>query len=280
MRVLDRSEFRDESGKITLENRVRGTLRFGLAWYGLMQAQDAVTERLNHSLSNDYSLLRNVLIPKTTIIASLILIGPQGVFVLLASPARGVFRAKDDEWLAHSGGHFRPVRPNLPQSALVMAQVLLEYYRGLGYGLTQVDAAVIFSNPQAHVDTLHPRARIVLADAIEHYAASLREQPPIMDREDAQLLIEALLHPDEGAAVEAPAVPPTSAPVAGPVQRAPEAAGPFQLDQRQVPRAYRPRRRRARIERRQWILLGIMLVVEVCILAAFAALVFYPNLLS
>ena len=265
---------------ISLENRVRGTLRFGLAWYGIMQAQEAVTDRLNRSLSNDYSLLRNVLIPGTAIIASLILIGPQGVFVLLASPARGVFRAKDDEWLAHSGGHFRPIRPNLPHSALVMAQVLLEYYRGLGYGLPQVDAAIIFTNPQAHVDTLHPRARIVLADAIEHYAASLREQPPIMDREDAQLLIEAVLHPDGGKPAEAPAVPATPAPASAPARPAPEAVGPFQLDQRKVPKAYRSRRRRARIERRQWILLGVMLIVEACILAAFAALVFNPTLLS
>jgi len=281
MRVLDRSEFRDDTGKITLENRLRGTLRFGLSWYGIMQAQEAVTDRLNRSLSNDYSLLRSVLIPGTTIIASLILIGPQGVFVLLASPARGVFRAKDDEWLAHSGGHFRPVRPNLPQSALVMAQVLLEYYRGLGYGLPQVDAAIVFTNPQAHVDTLHPRARIVLADAIEHYAASLREQPPIMDREDAQALIDALLHPDQGQpAAEAPAAPPTPAPVPSPVRPAPEAVGPFQLDQRKVPAAYKPRRRRARIERRQWILLGVMLLFEVCILAAFATMVFFPTVLS
>ena len=278
MRVLERSEFRDENGKISLENRLRGTLRYGLAWYALMQAQEAVTETLNRSLSNDYHLLRNVLVPGTGLIASLILIGPQGVYALLASPARGVFRAKDEEWLSHSGGHFRPARPNLPRSALAAAQTLLEYFRGLGYGLPQVDAAVIFTSPQAHVDTVNPRARIVLADAIEHFAASLRDQPPIMDREDAQLLIDGLLHrPEAQPIAEVAPAPPVRRPAPG--QPAPEAVGPFQLDQRNVPRALRPRRRRAGMRRSQWMLLGAMVVVELCVLAAFATLVFFPTLL-
>jgi hypothetical protein len=117
MRVLERSEFRDENGKISLQNRLRGSLRYGPAWFGIMQAQETVTETLSRSLSNDYHLLRNVHVPGTGLIASMILIGPQGVYTLLATPTRGVFRAKDEEWMSHSGGHFRPVRPNL-QGAL------------------------------------------------------------------------------------------------------------------------------------------------------------------
>jgi hypothetical protein len=278
MRVIDRSEFRDENDKISLENRVRGTLRFGLPWYGIMGAQEAVTETLNRSLSNDYHLLRNVFVPGTGLIASLILIGPQGVYAMLASPVSGVFRAKDEEWLSHSGGHFRPARPNLQQSALAMAQVLLEYFHGMGYGLPQVEAALIFTSPQAHVDTVHPRARIVLADGVEHFAANMRDQPPIMDREDAQLLMDGLLHrPEAPSTVEPEPTPVAPRPAAGP---APEAVGPFGLDQRKVPRHLRPRRRRARLGRSQRLLLGTMVMVEVCILAAFAALIFLPTLLS
>src|SRR3972149_2504897 len=108
MRILERSEFRDENGKISLQNRLRGSLRYGTAWYGIMQAQETVTETLNRSLSNDYHLLRNLLVPGTGLIASMILIGPPGVYALLASPASGVFRAKDEEWMSHSRGHFRP----------------------------------------------------------------------------------------------------------------------------------------------------------------------------
>jgi len=276
MRVIERSEFRDEDGKITLQNRVRGSLRFGLSWYGVMQAQQAVSERLNKSLSNDYHLLRNILIPGTGVITSLILVGPQGVYAILPSPTGGVFRAKDDEWMTHSGGHFRPARPNLQQSALTAADLLLTYFHGLGYDLPQVEPVLMFTNPRAHVDTVHPRARIVLADALEHFAANLREQPPIMDREDGQLLIEALLHPPQPK-VEEVLAPPPPRPLP-PSAVAPAAAGPFQLDEREAPPPPRPRRRRG-LRRREILLLGAMLLMEVCILGAFAAIILVPDLL-
>ena len=277
MRIIERSEFRTEDAKISFRERLRGSLRFGPSWYGIMQAQQVVSDRLNKSLPNDYHLLRNVLIPGTGLIASLILIGPQGVLLILPSPTGGVFRAKDDEWLAHSGGHFRPARPNLPQTALTAADVLLKYLQGQGYALPQVDAVVMFTDPRAHVDTVHPRARIVLADALEHFAANLREQPPIMDREDTQLLIEALLHPPEPK-VEEVAAPPAPRPLPPAAVGAPAAAGPFQLDDREVPPPPRPRRRRG-LQRREALLLVAMVLLEGCLLAAFAVMVFYPSLI-
>ncbi|HMK07455.1 MAG TPA: hypothetical protein VK449_00315 [Anaerolineales bacterium] len=280
MRVIERSEYRDEDGVISLQNRVRGSLRFGFPWYGVMRAQQTVTDRLNKSLSNDYHLLRNVLVPGSGVIVSLTLIGPQGVYAILPSPSGGVFRAKDDEWLSHSGGHFRPARPNLQQGALAAADLLLQYFHKAGYDLPQVEAVLMFTDPRAHVDTVHPRARVVLADALEHFAANLREQPPIMDREDAQLLIDALLHPPEPKVEPAPAPaapPPLPASAVAPAT----SAGPFQLEERKVPAAPRPARRRRRgLRRREVVLLGAMLVVEICILAAFAVLVFYPGLLG
>jgi hypothetical protein len=241
-----------------------------------MQAQQAVSERLNKSLSNDYHLLRNILIPGTGVITSLVLVGPQGVYAILPSPTGGVFRAKDDEWMTHSGGHFRPARPNLQQSALTAADLLLTYFHGLGYDLPQVEPVLMFTNPRAHVDTVHPRARIVLADALEHFAANLREQPPIMDREDGQLLIEALLHPPQPKVEEVQAPPPPRP--LPPSAVAPAAAGPFQLDEREAPRPPRSRRRRG-LRRREILLLGAMLLMEVCILGAFAAIILVPDLL-
>jgi len=277
MRVIEQSDFRDENGKISLQNRLQGTLRFGFPWYGVMQAQEVVTERFNKGLPNEYHLLRNVLVPGTGVIVSLILLGPQGVYAILPSPSGGVFRAKDDEWLSHSSGHFRPARPNLQQSAIAAAKLLLEYFHRTGYALPTVEPVLIFTNPQAHVDTVHPKARIVLADALEHFAGNMREQPPIMDREDAQLLIEALLHPPQEKVepVAAPAPPRPLPPSA--VAVGDRDAGPFQLDERKVPPP--PRRRRRGLARRELLLLGAMLLVEVCILAAFAGMVLYPDLI-
>jgi hypothetical protein len=275
MRVIERSEYYDELAGITLQNRVRGTLRFGLKWYPQIQAQQGVTDRLARNLPNEYSLIRNLLVPRTGLIASLILIGPQGVYAIYPSSARGVFRAKDDEWLSHSGGRFRATRPNLQALATATSEVLLQYFRDLGYGLPTVEPVLVFTDPAAHVDTVHPSTRIVLADAIEHFAGNLRGQPPIMDSEDVQLLVNALLHPPEPEAEPEPEPAPPAprpTPTVGP---ATPQAGPFQLEEKKVPR----RRGRARLQPRQRNLLLAMVVVEVCLLVAFVLLILYPSLL-
>jgi hypothetical protein len=303
MKVIDKSEFRDENGEITLQNRIRGTLRYGLPWYGILEAQLVVSERLGKSLPNEYTLLRNVLIPGTGLIASMILIGPQGVRTLTASPIGGVYRAKADEWLVQASGGFRKSHPNLQQLALNTSEIVLKYLRDQGYALPEVEAVLIFSNPRAHVDAAAPRARIVLADAIEHFAANLRQAQAIMDAEDVKVVVEAILHPriaepePAPASVRRPVAPPaprlrpTAPPVASPAaQHAPEVApiagpSPFHLEARAAPLARRRAeeisrtRRWLGLTRRQWILLGILLLGEVTVVAIFA-LVIYINILG
>jgi hypothetical protein len=98
-----------------------------------------------------------------------------------------------------------------------------------------------------------------------------------MDREDGQLLIDALLHPPQPKVEEALApAPPRPLPPSA-VAPAGAAVGPFQLEERKVPR--RPRRRRGGLRAREILLLGVMLLVEIVILAAFAAMVLYPDLI-
>lgn len=209
MRVIERSEFRDQEGVISLENRFRGTLRHGLAWYGGMEVQVAVTERLSSVLGNDHNLIRNLAIPGTDLVVPLILLGPQGVRVVLPTPLRGVYRAKGDEWLTFDGGarRFKRVRPNQQVIALNLADAVLKYLRSQGFGLPEVEAVLIFTNPRTHVDTARPRVRIVMADGVEHLAANLQQLHPIMDQEDIDALVNALLHPKspQGEGAEEPA---------------------------------------------------------------------------
>jgi hypothetical protein len=282
MKVIDKSEFRDENGLISFENRLRGTLRYGLPWFGIMQSQMIISDRLGKGLANDYTLLRNVLIPGTGLIASMILVGPQGVRAITASPLRGVYRAKGEEWLVQSAGGFRNSNPNLQHMAVTTAEVILRYLHERGYSLPEVEPVLAFSNPRAHVDAAHPNARIVQADGVDHLAANLRQLPPIMDGEDVNLVVDALLRPKAPEPEPEPPAPapraarllaPSGPPPPGPFpEAAPLAgAGPFRLEERPV--ASSRRRRRLRLNRRQWILLGLLLAAEVVIVAVFAVLI-------
>jgi hypothetical protein len=191
-------------------------------------------------------------------------------------PPGGVFRAKEDEWLSQAAAF--PARPsNLQQAALAAADILLKFFQGAGYGLPQVEPILMFTDHRAHVDTVHPQTRIVLADAIEHFAAHMREQPPIMDREDGQLLIDALLHPPEAAVEEVRTRAPVQLP---PSAVSPGAdAGPFQLDERGPSGAQKPRPRAARGGGLREILLFRRMLSSSLDSAAFAAIVLYPDLL-
>ncbi len=300
MKVIDKSEFRDENGEISLQNRIRGTLRYGTPWYGVLQSQIAVSDRLGKGLSNDYTLLRNVLIPGTGLIASMILVGPQGVRTLTASPIGGVFRAKGDEWLAQTSGGFRKSHPNLQQTAITTSEVVLKYLHDQGYGLPEVEAVLIFTNPRAHVDAASPRARIVMADAVEHFASNLQRTEPIMDADDVKVVVEAILHPKQAEPEPPPpprptAPPPpqirpsaqTAPPAAQPFSEAAPIAGPspFHLEARAGRLARRRaeeisrRRRWLGLTRRQWILLGLLLFGELVVVGVFA-LVVYLNILG
>jgi hypothetical protein len=197
MIVIERSTFRDESGTISLENRLRGAFQFGLRWHGEMEAQQAVTKRLLNSLGDEHVLVRNQVVPGTEVIIPLILLSPQGVRVLVPTPIRGIYRAKLDEWLTFDGGsrRFKRVRPNLQGLALNMSVQLLRFLKGQGYPLPEIESVLIFTNPRTHVDTARPSVRIVLADAIDHFASNLQKFPSIMDGEDIGAVLDSLATP-------------------------------------------------------------------------------------
>ena len=197
MIVRDLSEYRAEDGSISIENRIRATIDYGLGWYGDMQAQDFITSRLQKILDNEHTLLRNVPLAGTNLSAPMILLGPQGVRLIHASRIRGIFRAKDEDWQKFDGRlrRFKSTRPNIQLQALSMARGILRYLQAQGFPLPELEAVMIFANPQTHVDMAAPAAKIVLADAIDHFASNLLEMQPIMDQEDIIMVAEALTNP-------------------------------------------------------------------------------------
>ncbi len=201
MRVVERSEFLDENGEITLENRLRAALRNGLRWYGEIMAQQAVTERLSPALASDHVLVRNFTLPGTSTLVPMALVGPEGVRVLVASPIRGVFRAKGEEWMTFNSGarRFRKVRPNLQAIASGMADAVLKYLNAAGFPIPEVEPVLLMTDPRTHVDTARPHVRIVLSDAIEHFAANLLQLPAIMDQEDVANVSDVLVYAREAA---------------------------------------------------------------------------------
>jgi hypothetical protein len=278
MRVIEKSPFIDAEGEISLENRVRATLKHGLSWYGEIQSQDYVTGRLERALDDNHVLVRNAELPGADVTLPLVLISPQGVHLILASPARGIFRAKGDTWLAFSqrGQRFLPAKPNLQARAMAFAQALLTYVQNQGVPLPEIEPILAMSDPRSHVDSVDPETRIVQADGIRHIATSMEKAPAIMDQEDIQHISNLLTRPPESAFRPQRETPlPEPEPAAAPVRPVPKPAideDPFNFEM--VAERHR-RRTLLGMSIGQIGLLGGMLLVELVIIGVLAYLVIF-----
>ncbi len=273
MQINDRSKFRNEQGVISLEHRILATLKHGLDWYGEMEAQDFITRKIGRVLGDEHTLLRNVPLVGTDVLAPMILFSPQGVRLIQPSAAHGNFRASEDQWMSFNGRtrQFKPAQPNLQFRALALARGLRRYFEAQGFALPELEALLIFTNPQTLVDRANPQARIVMADAIEHFASSLQERQQIMDQEDIQMLVDALLNPKLPEPEPAPEPEP---------QQLEEAFDSQALRPMDVRPELRPIRRIGSFSMREALLLGGMALFEFAVLLAIAFTVFGDRLLN
>ncbi|MDF1500434.1 MAG: hypothetical protein P1P76_08195 [Anaerolineales bacterium] len=283
MRRKDFSEFIDDQGEISLENRIRATFEHGFGWYGDMQALQRAVNRLEKNLDRSFYALTNLPIPGTSTILPMVLLSPQGVRLIIPTAVKGVFRAKGEEWLKIGGGSsrkFTAAKPNLQQRAMNMADDLLNYLREQGFGLPEVEPVLIFTDPRTHVDSLQSKVHVVHADAIDHFAANLQEYQPIMDNDDIREIAQVLTEPprpeieeEEPRPVEQKPRPdaPVDLPEIGGEERgllyAEEAPALTPRQERSL------RERRIPLSRRQLILLGAMAIVELFIIGIFAILI-------
>ena len=168
-----------------------------------------------------------------------------------------------------------------------MAQATLDYLRTRGFGLPEVEGVLIFTNPRTHVESSNTPARIVLADAIERFAANLLQFQPIMDQDDIRDLVRALTHPvdPQAEAAEQAELGPKPQAAARPA-RPIELPTPSRVDSEALiqgeaaalsPRNQRSisgiKPRRFPFTRKQWILLGLMALLDILVVGIFAILV-------
>jgi hypothetical protein len=198
MNVVEKSKFRAEDGTISLKDRVTATIDYGLSWYGMMQSQELVTQRLGRVLGDQHYLLRNIIVPGIEDGQPLmVLVSPQGVRLLMAYPNRGVFRAKDEHWLRFDtrGRKFKSTQPNLQAVGLDLLKKIQQLLEIQGHENFDSEAVLIFTHPRTLVDSARPITRVVSADAIEYFAANVEQTEPTINPDRVHTIVDALLYP-------------------------------------------------------------------------------------
>jgi len=196
MKIVDQTPLQDENGQIGILQRVQGTLKYGLNWYPELQAQKFALARLQRGLAKGYVVVRNAALGTSGIIVPLTLVGPAGIFTIYATTLHGQYQAKGDSWGKLSDTVFKPASINLLTRTERLSRALQAYIERQGVKLPQsVMPILMAANPGMHVESVRPLVRVVMADAIERWAASLGKSPPVLTVETAYELADRIINP-------------------------------------------------------------------------------------
>ncbi len=198
MNVVERSNYRDEDDTISFMNRVNATLEHGLNWYSIMQSQEVVTRRLERVLGDQHHLLRNISIPGIEEgFPLMVMVNPQGVRLLMTYPTRGVFRAKDSDWLRFESRtrKFKRSKPNIQTEGVSLLKRIQQLLEIQGHENFESEVVLIFTHPRTLIDSARPITRVVSADAIEYFAANLEQSDISINPDRVNTIVDALLYP-------------------------------------------------------------------------------------
>jgi hypothetical protein len=198
MKIIDKTPFRQQDGSISLIDRIQGTLKYGLSWYGQMQAQEKVIPIFEKHLGRNFILMRNVTLAGTEIELPMILIGPPAVLVVNVINEQGIFRAQEDEWGKISGNQIVPAKINHLARTARMAKVLQVFLSRSGVESVTVDSLLLSANPGTHVESIRPIVRVVMSDALERFAASFSQSKASLGPEECAGIAQVILHGKAG----------------------------------------------------------------------------------
>lgn len=206
MKIIDHSKYLSEKGEITLVGKIQGSLKFGSSWGKDMQAQKQIMDQFSQVLDKRYVLLRNVDLLNSGVPIPLMLVGPQGVLVIYVSSLRGIYRAKNEEWMGMVGSKFRHSKPNLIMRVKLMAAAVETFLTKKGIKPPALEAVLLLPAPGMHVDMVSPSVRIVPGDAMERFLATLVKSPAVLDPAAVSKITESITaiqkSPEEIKAVE------------------------------------------------------------------------------
>jgi hypothetical protein len=248
MKIIDQSPLRSEDGSTSLVDRVKGMWQYGLAWDSDRQAEERMLAHLQKGLDNKYTLIRSTMLPGLEVPIPLVLVGPAGIYVIHASAQRGYFRAKDEVWavMDEKSRRFKPARPNLIRRCTLLSRAVESYLQKEFPNLPEITPLLFLGHPGIHVEAEQPAVRLVRMDAVDRFVGSIAQSPTVLDATEVRRITDALTRP----------IPEAEK------QRESILADETVMTIGNIP-----------MQRRQWLLIGAMGLIEVCLLMIFVVVI-------
>lgn len=208
MKIIDQTPLLDAKGQLSLLNRVQGMLKYGFSWPANLEAQQTVIAQLNKVIEKGFTLFRNQKLGASEIIVPLILVGPSGIYAMEATPLKGLYRARGEEWGTIANEKFQPASINVLSRTARLAKILQVFLERQGLKLsTPVEPILLAADPGLHIDSVRPAVRPVMSDAIGHFAAGLLSARPVYNAQEVTEFVERIQNPRSAKQAEQPSGP-------------------------------------------------------------------------
>ena len=272
MKVIDHSPYIAQPGRLTLRERVEGSVMHGFSWPQEFAAQQTCIDILGNTLGDDFTILRNISLDDLEIPIPLVLIGPPGLYVMFVSPQIGSFRAKENEWLSlESARKAKPVLPNLLARTGLMAQAVDVHLAKNSITAPRSKPVLVCTNPHMYVECVHPVVEVQLSDTIEYFAANLTKAPVVISPQELQQVLDDIVPPSPEEPPVSPAVSQEITPEVS--QPAQSVVTPADKPVSSPPRKVIPKKRKwFQFNRGQWIALAVISLAEVIALVIVTVL--------
>lgn len=197
MKILDKTSLQDANGNINIVARVQGTLKYGLNWYGELEAQKTVIAQMDRMLEKGFVMIRNFTLPNSEIVIPLILVGSSGMHVIFVTHAKGHFEAKGDQWnTVNNDGTSLPAPRNLIDLTSKLTRAFQKYLEHQKIRMqVPVEPVLIASDPGAQIESVRPAVRVVRSDAIKQFVNSLLQARPVLRTDSIYDLADRIVAP-------------------------------------------------------------------------------------
>jgi hypothetical protein len=194
MKIIENTPILSEKGELSPVDQIKATLKYGSDWLPEINAQKTVIACFEKVMDNKYTLLRNIRLPGLEVDIPLILLGPTGISVLYATPLRGMYRTKGEEWGTLEGYKFTPARNNLITRTARLGRAVQTYLEREGFppSTTPVEAVLLATDPGLYIDGVRPIIRVILRDALEHFAVSTVQGRTVFDTKTIREILARL----------------------------------------------------------------------------------------
>ena len=192
MQIHNFSEIKSSDGQLSLQERLQGIIKYGFSWPKDLNAQDVFTAKLQKDMDQQSTLIRDFKLPDIEVTVPFILIGPPGIRVILLTRERGMFRAREGQWLIHTGKGFKPSKENLIRRTQLYIKAMRKFLDDHGFQALDVDGLIVGVDPGMHVETHNSAVRVIQSDAIRRFCSQWEQEQPEISPEQIYQIVSAI----------------------------------------------------------------------------------------